>query len=243
MQFTILRFDTIGSTNDEAIKQVKFGANEGVCIVAEQQTKGRGRRERIWHSPKNAGLYVSLILRPKIETKFWALITLSAAVAVHDAILETCGLQTDIKWANDVHVNDKKLCGILAETVDIKSVVLGIGINLNCKSVSPELSETATSIESETNVNPSPEDLLQSLLQHLNQVYGVLHEVEGDKKIIAEWIKRSSYAFNKRVCVKLENESFTGTTRGLNEFGALLVENENQFIKTVYAGELVNLRS
>ncbi|MBC7795712.1 MAG: biotin--[acetyl-CoA-carboxylase] ligase, partial [Pyrinomonadaceae bacterium] len=114
MQFTILRFDTIGSTNDEAIKQTKFGANEGVCIVAEQQTKGRGRRERIWHSPKNAGLYVSLILRPKLETKFWALITLSAAVAVHDAILETCGLQTDIKWANDVHVNGKKLCGILA---------------------------------------------------------------------------------------------------------------------------------
>ncbi|MBC7798567.1 MAG: biotin--[acetyl-CoA-carboxylase] ligase, partial [Pyrinomonadaceae bacterium] len=174
---------------------------------------------------------------------FWALITMTAAVAVHDAILETCGLQTDIKWANDVHVNEKKLCGILAETVDIKSVVLGIGINLSRKSVSPELSETAASIESETGVEPSPEDLLQSLLRHFDKVYSVLHDIEGDKKIIAEWIKRSSYAFNKRVCVKLEDESFTGTTRGLNEFGALLVENESQIIKTVYAGELVNLRS
>src|SRR5688572_23226363 len=83
MNFTILAYDSIDSTNTEALKQARQGADEGLCILARQQTAGRGRRGRTWVSEKDAGLYFSIVLRPKIETKYLTLITLMAAVAVH----------------------------------------------------------------------------------------------------------------------------------------------------------------
>ena len=129
----IQRFDSIGSTNLEAMSQARAGAPEGLCIVARQQTRGRGRLERSWQSPADAGLYMSLILRPKFEINMWPLITLMAALAVHDALMRACALQADIKWPNDLCVDDRKLCGILAETVETASgpaAVVGIGINL-----------------------------------------------------------------------------------------------------------------
>src|SRR5688572_2849529 len=118
MNFTILRFDTIGSTNDEALRQAKLSAPEGLCIIAQQQTQGRGRYDRIWHSPAGAGLYFSVILRPKIETRFLPLMTLMVGIAVHDTLENVFNFDCDIKWANDIHVRDKKICGILAETAE-----------------------------------------------------------------------------------------------------------------------------
>ncbi len=114
----ILRFDSLPSTNTEAARRAIEGAAEGVCVVASEQTAGRGRLQRQWVSPKDAGLYFSIILRPQFEQSLWPLLTLMAAVAVHDALLEACDLETDIKWPNDILVNEKKLCGILAETVE-----------------------------------------------------------------------------------------------------------------------------
>src|SRR3712207_5305830 len=109
MNFTILRFETIGSTNTEALEQARRGADEGLCVVARQQTAGRGRHGRVWISEAGAGLFFSLVLRPKIETRFLPLITLMAAIAVHDALEENFALDCDIKWANDVHVGSKKI--------------------------------------------------------------------------------------------------------------------------------------
>ncbi len=86
MNFTILRFDSIESTNTEAVRQAKIGADEGLCIVARQQTKGRGRHGRVWVSEKDAGLYFSIVLRPKIETRFLPLLTLMSAIAVADVL-------------------------------------------------------------------------------------------------------------------------------------------------------------
>ena len=114
----ILKFDSIDSTNLEAMRQAKAGAGEGLCIIAREQTRGRGRLDRSWHSPKDAGLYLSIVLRPKFDLARWPLISLAAALAVHDAIFRTCDLKVDIKWPNDICVGDRKLCGILAETVE-----------------------------------------------------------------------------------------------------------------------------
>src|ERR1700704_3829595 len=114
----ILRFDSIDSTNLEAMRQAKAGAPEGLCIVAREQTKGRGRLDRSWQSPPDAGLYMSLVLRPRFAMNAWPLITLMAALSVYDALMKTCELRPDIKWPNDLCVNDRKLCGILAETVE-----------------------------------------------------------------------------------------------------------------------------
>ena len=117
-QPNIQRLDSIDSTNLEALRQAKAGAPEGLCIVAREQTRGRGRLERSWQSPPDAGLYMSLLLRPEFEMTAWPLITLMAALAVYESLMKTCDLRADIKWPNDLCVNDRKLCGILAETVE-----------------------------------------------------------------------------------------------------------------------------
>lgn len=245
MKFTILRFDSIGSTNTEALNQARRGAGEGLCVLARRQTAGRGRHGRIWISERDAGLYFSLVLRPKIENRFLPLITLTAAAAVCDALAERCGLKPDIKWANDVHVNNKKICGILAEMTETNvdlAIALGIGINLKSSNFPPELADIATSIEAETNRVFDAEALLQALTARLAEYYRVLNGTDGAEKIRREWAKRSSYHEGKSVKVKLENETIRGTTRGLEENGALRVETESGAIKIIQAGDVEMLR-
>ncbi len=245
MQFTILRFDSVDSTNTEALNQAKLGANEGLCVVAKRQTAGRGRHGREWVSRENAGLYFSLVLRPKLENKFLPLLTLMTAVAVSDSLVELYQLKPDIKWANDIHINGKKICGILAEMTDTNrgtAIVVGIGVNLKSLNFPPELKEIATSVEQETGEFPDIETLLQTLTRTLDKFYQMLKTENGAAKIRREWANRSSYYEGKNVCVKLSNETFTGTTRGLEENGALRVETSGGEIKIVQAGDVEQLR-
>lgn len=245
MKFTILRFDSISSTNTEAINQAKQGADEGLCIVARQQTAGRGRHGRAWVSERDAGLYFSVVLRPTIENKFLPLLTLMTAVAICDLLIELYQLNPDIKWANDVLVNEKKICGILAEMIETKkglAVIVGIGINLKSANFPPEISEIATSIESETNKIVDAEELLENLTAQIAKYYKILIGENGSQKIREKWSKRSSYFEGKSVVVKLVNETFTGTTRGLEENGALRVETETGETKVIHAGDVERLR-
>lgn len=243
MKFTILRFDSIGSTNTEAINEAKLGAAEGLCIVAREQTAGRGRHGRTWVSEKDSGLYFSLVLHPKIGMRFLPLITLMTAVAVHDTLETVFQIDCDIKWVNDIHVHGKKVCGILAETVETErglAVIVGIGINLKSSNFPPELAETATSIQNETGKSPNVETFLPVLTSFLEKYCDLLYE--DAEKIRAEWSKRSSYAFGKNVRVVLENETIYGTTRGIEENGALRLELENGEIKIIHAGDVEQLR-
>jgi len=151
MNITVLRFDSLGSTNTEAANQARQGAEEGLCVVARQQTAGRGRHGRAWVSDADAGLYFSIVLRPRFERDRLPLITLMAGIAVHDTLKEF-DLRPDIKWVNDVLVGERKISGILGETIETPSglaVIVGIGINLTSGSFSAELAATATSIEAE----------------------------------------------------------------------------------------------
>lgn len=245
MNITILRFDSLPSTNTEALNQARSGANEGLCVVARQQTAGRGRHGRVWISPANAGLYFSIVLRPKLDLRFLPLLTLMSAIAVFDILQELYGLNPDIKWANDVLVNNKKICGILAETAETKlglAVIVGIGINLQSANFPPELRELATSIEEETKQTPNLENLLQGLTQRLSSYYQILHGENGAKQIRQEWTRRSSYAFGQEVSVILENETIFGTTRGIEQNGALRVETAIGEIKIIHAGDVTKLR-
>ncbi len=245
MKFTIFKFDSLASTNTEAVNQAKRGADEGLCVVAKQQTAGRGRHGRNWVSNENAGLYFSIVLRPKVEMKFLPLLTLMSAVAVADVLREIYGLKPDIKWANDIHLNDKKICGILAETAETPkglAVIVGIGINLDSNAFPEELSEIATSIEEETGQKADAEELLNALTRFFNYFYEIFSGENGAKDILDEWKKRSSYAFGKEVKVKLQNQEFCGTTDGLEENGALRVRLENNELKIVQAGDVERLR-
>lgn len=246
MNFTTLRFDSINSTNTEALNQARRGADEGLCVVARQQIAGRGRHGRTWISEKDAGLYFSIVLRPVIETKFLSLITLMTAVAVADTLKNTYKLKPDIKWANDVHINGKKICGILAEMTETAkgaAIIVGIGINLKSTNFPAEIADIATSIEAETNHNADSEKLLDSLTRFLNYFYDCLQGENGAKIILEEWTKRSSYAFGKPVRVKLESETILGTTDGLEENGALRVRTANGDVQIVQAGDVENLRN
>jgi BirA family biotin operon repressor/biotin-[acetyl-CoA-carboxylase] ligase len=245
MNFTILRFDQIDSTNTEALNQARRGAGEGLCVVARRQTAGRGRKGRVWVSEKDAGLFFSVVLRPKIEMRFLPLVTLMAAVAVHDTLEELYKLDCDIKWVNDIHVSGKKICGILAETCETPkglAVVAGIGINLRSTNFPPEISETATSIEAETGEIPDAETLLQKLTFFLSEYCDILYGANGAEKIRAEWIRRSTYAFGKNVRVVLENETIHGITQGIEENGALRVRLDSGEIRLVNAGDVEQLR-
>jgi BirA family biotin operon repressor/biotin-[acetyl-CoA-carboxylase] ligase len=244
-QSTIQRFDTVDSTNLEAMRRAKAGAAEGLCIVAREQTRGRGRLDRSWQSPPDAGLYLSLLLRPKFEVHTWPLITLMAALAVRDALIKTCGVSVDIKWPNDLCVNDQKLCGILAETLETSSggaVVLGIGINLTSE-ILPLVQAEATSIETATGEKPDGEQVLDELLKSINGKYELLDNAEGREHIIREWCAHSSYAIGRQVRVSLGAEGFEGTTRGLESDGALRVETSDGKMRVVRAGDVTALRS
>jgi BirA family biotin operon repressor/biotin-[acetyl-CoA-carboxylase] ligase len=246
MNFTILRFDTIESTNTEALNQAKQGAEEGLCIVASEQTAGRGRHGRTWISEKNAGLYFSVVLRPKIEIKFLPLLTLMSAVVVSEVLLELYRLQSDIKWANDVHINGKKICGILAEMAETKkglAVVVGIGINLTSANFQPELKEIATSIEAETGKKTDTQNILESLTKQFAKFYRIFSGASGAEKIREEWAKRSSYFFGKSVRVQVENETIFGKTCGIEENGALRIKTDGGKIKVVQAGDVEMLRN
>jgi BirA family transcriptional regulator, biotin operon repressor / biotin---[acetyl-CoA-carboxylase] ligase len=260
MNFTILTFDTIDSTNTEALKQARLGADEGLCVVARQQTAGRGRHGRSWVSEKDAGLYFSIVLRPKIDTKFLPLITLMTGIAVHDTLHEL-GIKSDIKWVNDLLVKEKKICGILAETTDTNdgtTVVVGIGINLRSSNFPPEIAETATSIEDalsepETAARwnlkprsrllrvPTP-DLTETLTKYLGYFYDILNSENGPSEIIDEWRRRSSYFSGKSVRVVLGNETVDGVTDGLEENGALRVR-KNGNVTIIQAGDVEQLRT
>ena len=242
----ILRFDSLPSTNLEAARRAVDGAPEGLCVVADEQTAGRGRLQRQWISPKGAGLYFSMFLRPRIDQSVWPLITLMASLAVVETLVDACGLQTDIKWPNDILTNEKKLCGILAETIDTpngRAVVVGIGINLMSRALPPELSETATSVQSATDAIPDPEVVLQILITALQRRYEMLQSAPGRDELIQDWSARSSYANGKRIRLSNGEEAIEGITRGLERDGGLRVETHAGEIRIFRAGDVTALRT
>ena len=245
MNLTILRFDSLGSTNTEALAQARQGADEGLCIAAREQTAGRGRHAREWVSEKDAGLYFSIVLRPRVETRFMPLLTLMSAVAVFE-VLKEAGLAPDIKWPNDLLVNEKKICGILAEMADTpkgRAVVVGIGINLRLSNYPPELAETATSLQHETAVAPDAGELLLSLTRFFSEYYELFHGPDGPEVIRGMWAERSSYSSGKRVKVTTANKIISGTTDGIEENGALIVKTAEGIREIVHAGDVERLRT
>jgi BirA family biotin operon repressor/biotin-[acetyl-CoA-carboxylase] ligase len=245
-QPAIIHFDSIDSTNLEAMRRARAGASEGLCIVAREQRLGRGRLDRSWQSPRDAGLYFSLVLRPRLETTVWPLITLMAALAVCDSLMQACGLRADIKWPNDICFNDRKLCGILAETVDTSTgpaAVIGIGINLKADSLPATVSGLATSVEAATGAPPESARVLTALLKAIAERYDLLQSPLGVEHTIREWCANSSYAVGRQVRVALEHDTFEGTTRGLESDGALRVETSGGKMRIVRAGDVTALRA
>ena len=240
---TVLRFESLPSTNTELARLASEGAPEGVSVVADEQTAGRGRLQRAWSSPKGAGLYFSLLLRPTIPQNYWPLITFMAAIAVGDALREAAALETDIKWPNDLLSGERKICGILAEAMDTpagRAVILGIGINLTQSAFPPELENVATSVAQASGRPVEREPILAALLDALSRWYALL---ENPAQIVDAWSNRSSYAIGKLVQVSNGDDVWQGTTCGVEPDGALRLRTSSGEIKIVRAGDVYRIRT
>ncbi|MBA2379270.1 MAG: biotin--[acetyl-CoA-carboxylase] ligase [Blastocatellia bacterium] len=245
MNFQTIFFDVLGSTNTEALEQARRGADEGLIIVAREQTAGRGRLGRKWASPRDAGLYFSIVLRPSLEPRFLPLITLAAGVAVHET-LTSLGLSPDIKWVNDVLVHGRKISGILAETAETNrgtAVVVGIGINITSENFPEEIAKIATSIEGETGRRVSVEDLAKTLAGNIETYYEILLGAGGPQCVVKEWSCRSTYVSGKHVRVTAGNEMTEGITEGLEPNGALRIRtNDVNALAIIQTGDVQALR-
>jgi BirA family biotin operon repressor/biotin-[acetyl-CoA-carboxylase] ligase len=235
----ILHFFKVDSTNTVAMRQGEDGEAHGTVVVAEEQTSGRGRAGHSWHSEKAAGIYVSILLRPKIPPMLAPALTLVAGLAAHDAITEASGLLPDIRWPNDVLLKGKKVCGILtemqAEPDRMHFAVIGIGINVNQPKMPNELANIATSMRMETGREHSRLELLARLLRHLDRYYNQFI-AEGAAPILRRFAEVSSYFEGKRVRISTSTDSFVGTTAGLEPMGILRVKRDDGEIESVISG-------
>jgi BirA family transcriptional regulator, biotin operon repressor / biotin---[acetyl-CoA-carboxylase] ligase len=237
----IYHFFKVDSTNRVALELGHAGEPEGAVVLAEEQTAGRGRAGRAWHSERAAGIYVTLLLRPRLAPVQAPLLTMMAGLSAHAAIQAQTGLSVDLKWPNDLLIAGKKVGGILtemhAEPAQVRFVIVGLGLNVNQEKFPAELGAAATSLRAETGRPQSRLELLVRLLRQFESDYNRFL-AEGAESVVARFMAVSSYAQGKRVRVTNGKESFTGTTAGLGSEGLLLVKREGGQVVMVIAGDV-----
>jgi len=218
------------------------GSCEGTVVIAESQTKGRGRLGRNWFSPKYKGIYLSLILRPKILPNQMPLLTLMSAVSICEAIREKTGLTCQIKWPNDILIHHKKLGGILtelnAETDLSHFVVIGIGLNVN--NDKKTLLAGATSLKEQKKEEVNRLDLLQEILRKIEENYLVFQK-KGGKPIIDKW-RDWNITLGRRVRVVCQKQHIEGEALDIDIDGGLLIRNDSGLTQKVMAGDVVHCR-
>ena len=226
-------FSEIGSTMDAARELAKKGAGEGTIVIAEAQTHGRGRLGREWLSPKG-GIYFTLILRPKISPASSPRINLMASLAVAVTIRKLFGLDAGLKWPNDVLIEGKKVCGILAEmdaeTDVLNFVNLGIGINANTSI--PRFEKTATSLKHATGKDISRKEFLGALLVEIEHRQASLMEAS----LLEEW-RKLSVTLGKDVRIVAPGEVIVGRAIDVDTTGALIIRQRNGSLKKAVAGD------
>jgi BirA family biotin operon repressor/biotin-[acetyl-CoA-carboxylase] ligase len=231
----------IGSTNDYAKELASYGAEEGTVVIAETQTKGRGRLERKWISPKG-GLYMSLVLRPSRRANETVKLIFVAGLAVAEILKDVYGLGVETKWPNDVLVKGKKICGILCEMnatgEKVNFAVVGIGVNANFnvkKTLPTELAGTATSIEDQLGRQIRLEELFKTLNERLERVY-LSFLKEGFAVVIDEW-KRYAAFLGKQVEVTSGADRFSGIAVNVDSDGSLILRQGDNLVRIV-SGDL-----
>ncbi len=234
-------FETIDSTMTEAVLRAEDGIEEGAVVIADRQSSGRGRLGRSWISEPGVGLYFSLILRPPSPPERSAVLTLAMGLGVARGLAEASGAAFDIRWPNDVLLNEKKCCGILVETAaeagSLRYAVVGIGVNVNQPQMPEEISAGATSLRIETARSFDREEVLTSVLRSLESYYALFCE-QGARPIIAEFAEASSYVSGKVVTVDAPGGPVYGTTAGLDSSGVLLLRKEDGSTEPILAGSV-----
>lgn len=244
MSYQIHHLPVVDSTNTYLRSLVD--APEWTCVTAERQTAGRGRQNRHWYSEPGEGLYLSVLLRPVERLSPLPLISLAAAIAVAETVINLGITGVDIKWPNDLLIVDRKISGILVEATGLADgghprVIVGIGVNLNHRSFPPDLEGRATSLLNQLGRETKPERFRDQLLERLSEWYG--HWRSGKvEEILSRWLALSTYGHNREVTVTHGNKVLTGRTNGLTRDGALLLLTADGRVETIVAGDVTSLR-
>ncbi|WP_078430825.1 biotin--[acetyl-CoA-carboxylase] ligase [Alkalihalobacterium alkalinitrilicum] len=238
----LTHFESLPSTQEVAHRLAQEGALEGHVVIADEQTSGKGRLGRVWHSPIGTSISMSIILRPKVSPQKAPQLTLLAAVAVVKGIEKTTGLQCSIKWPNDILLNGKKIVGILTEMQSepdyVHSVIIGIGINVNHKQeqFSSELREIATSLAIAKGEEISRAKLMSNVFYELEVLYDQYLQ-EGFDVIKPLW---ESHAINlgKRIIARTVQGVIEGVAKGITNDGVLLLEDDDKVIHQIYSADI-----
>lgn len=237
----VIYYESLASTNLQAKLDAENGAREGTLIVADMQTAGRGRKGRAWSSPAGANIYFTLILKPHFAVELASMVTLVMGLAVAEGIRESCSAETWIKWPNDIVVNGKKICGMLAEmSVEkeyIHYIVMGVGINVEKQVFPPEAASVAGTLQEECGERLSRANLLVGVIKAFESCYEIFLR-EGSFAPLAERYNALLVNKDREVRVLDPKGEYRGMARGINDTGELLVELEDGTVTPVYAGEV-----
>ncbi len=241
----IAAYLSVASTNISAQKLADQGATEGTIIVSEQQTKGKGRFSRHWHSIVKKGIYCSIILRPNFKPEDAPGLSLMTAVAMADTCAEFTKATVQIKWPNDILLNRKKTAGILtelsAEKNKINHVIVGIGMNINhdANDFPFELKETATSVALENCSHINRVQFLQKFLVNFENLYT---QYKHDR-LASMLTKLRDYSslIGTQIQLASGNDIIDGKVLDINQDGALLLDCDGE-IKTICSGEVTVLK-
>ena len=235
-------FDNLVSTMDEAMQLALKGGKEGTLVLAETQSRGRGRMGRTWNSAKHKGIYMSLILTPQILPNQASILTLLAAVSVCEAIKKAFGIEVNIKWPNDILIGHKKLAGILteldAELDAVRFIIIGLGINVN--NDSKTLVNGASSLSEEIGKPLNRVELLQAILRSLEENY-LLFKRSGPDAVTGKWRHYNS-TLGKRVRISCHNKHIEGEASDIDSDGALLLRADSGIVHKVTSGDVVHCR-
>jgi BirA family biotin operon repressor/biotin-[acetyl-CoA-carboxylase] ligase len=241
----IFYYPSIGSTNERALELAAAEEPEGGLVLAEEQTAGRGRRDRTWSSRPYLGIYASLILRPAIAAPRAPLITFMAAVAIADALNEIAGLKARIKWPNDVLVGRRKIAGVLGEVrgsePEVREMVVGIGLNVNqrAEDFPADIRDRATSVRVETGSPAERAAVLASILEGFERRYARLLR-DGPATLLREWESLSALAPGAPLKVESPGGPIDGEFAGIDEEGGLLLRGGDGAIRRIAFGEVLD---
>lgn len=231
--YKLLIRESAGSTNDELRALAQTGAADGLVLLAERQTAGRGRRGAVWFSPAGESLAFSVLVRPQEPKALWPRLALAAGLALAEAA-ESCGIQAGIKWPNDVWIRGKKVAGILVEA-GADFAVVGIGLNVNTLDFPPEVSEIATSLRLEAGAPlPLPEVLAAVLRHFARRRYQIGQEFDE----LLDGIRQRCVLSGNQVSLSTSRGPRTGIMEGIGPGGELLVRGENGLERLIQADEV-----
>ncbi len=235
----ILHFDRIGSSMDETRRLAEAGEPEGLVCIVEEQTKGRGRFNRAWVSPRGQNVSFSLLLTPTLEQL--PFMNMAAALSVSGALRSHAGLDTRLKWPNDVRVGGLKICGVLIENSarldGFVNAVIGIGLNVNFDpSEHPEIAGLATSVRKETGRRWDRTAILREVLERMDGLYA---EVKAGARLTEPWAAEME-TLGRYVTVRWKDREISGVAESVDDDGSLILRQADGTLATVSAGEVTS---